>query len=188
MSSTEPILRQLLQEIQSLKVQLNTTEQQHTTEREQFQTELNQLAAQQQQLLNIINTAESNKFQILESLKQQEQYLQEHHQQQQIIRKNQLAISENLNQQYNHLKEGLNALRRSSGPSSSLLQLVRNSEPIELAKLVLGLFLVNLVSSLILLYFPGGINQTLKLLDSKVALLWQEQKDIQKFLGVPQRN
>ncbi len=188
MSSTETILLQLLQEIQSLKVQINTSEQQRNQDREQFQTKLNQLADQQQQLLKIIHTAEPNTSPILELLKKQEYYLKEHQQHQQIIRKNQIASAENADKQHTQLKQELSTLSRFSNSGRPLIQLFENLEPIGWAKLMLGILLINLVTNLTLPYLPGGISQVLKLMDRKIFLIWQDQKDTQKFLGVPQKN
>jgi hypothetical protein len=188
MSSTETILLQVLQEIQSLKAQISTTEQQHNQEHEQFQAELSQLKNQQQQLQKFIHTIEFNPSPILETLKKQEQYLEEHHHHQIIIRKNQLASAENTDNQHKQLKQALSTFNRSSNEGRPLMQLFENLEPMGWAKLMLGILLINLVTNLVQPYLPGGIGQTLKLMDSKIFLVWRDHKNTQKFLGVPQKN
>jgi hypothetical protein len=188
MTPTDTLLMQILQEIKSLKTQINTNEQLYKQDREQLQPELSQLTAQQQKLLTIIQTTESKTSTVLESLKKQEQYLEEHHHHQIIIRKNQLASAENTDNQYKQLKQALSTFNRSSNEGRPLMQLFENLEPMGWAKLMLGILLINLVTNLVQPYLPGGIGQTLKLMDSKIFLVWRDHKNTQKFLGVPQKN
>jgi hypothetical protein len=185
--SLEPALLQLLQEVQSLKAQLSASEQQREQERQQFQAELNLLAAQQQQLIESLHNSHSEPSSLLAYLKGQKRHHQDLQQQQEIIRKNQIASVENYDRLGKWLREELPKLTQNSTGERPIWNLFGSFDLLEWGKLILGIVLITGIVSAVQQYLPGGQNERLQVMDDKISIIWSDLRKTQKFLGMPQK-
>jgi hypothetical protein len=180
-NSVEFVLLELLQEVQSLKGQLSASEQQRYQEWQQFQAELNRLATQQQQLIENLHNSPSDPAALGAYLKSQQQHYQDLQQQQEIIRKNQMASASHHDSLNKWLRQELG-----SSKSEARGSLVGNLGLLGWMRLGVGFLLLTIMAISIQQYLPIGHRNLLKLIDEKIYIIWRDQKATQKFLRMPQ--
>jgi hypothetical protein len=183
----EPMLLQLLQELRSLKEQHDRTAHQHHQEQQQFQAELQRLEQHQQELLDILQTIQAESPQTVDHLQNQQQHNQEAQNQLTAIRKNQIATFDEMSSLGKWLRDKLPTLKGDPEDGRPALHLFDDSGPLLWIKVGLGFLVLTLIANAVLQYLPGGANERMKLMDEKIFLIWRDQKNTQKFLGMPQK-
>jgi hypothetical protein len=171
-STPDPMTALLLEELRAMRLGLNN-----------LSDRLEQLETQQQQIIVTLETAPSVSSDVTDYLRSQQKHQQQLLDQQNVIRKNQVASAENLDKQNKWLCQEVGELSRTNQgrPGARLFE---NLEALGWTRLLLGILVIHLLAGYIQPHLPGSVYQILKLMDQKIFLIWRDQQDTQKFLGV----